>query len=191
MHRLRDLESPEPSTSATPITQATNSSQRRNISSHQPQRQTKPLPQSATLQRDKQSTVVAKQRSPPDRKRETAEEAKLREAVMSEVLDIKPSESWNDIAGLAGAKQVTPFKAFQLYIPHCLSWDCLQKLVWHTCCTTPQHNCTMEAEPMKMNCCKTKTRNRNKFNFQGSASTLRVHSAMLLDSLEHQVFFEG
>ena len=67
----------------------------------------KPLPQSATIQRDRQSTVLAKQRSAPDRKRETAEEAKLREAVMSEVLDIKPSESWNDIAGLDGAKQVT------------------------------------------------------------------------------------
>lgn len=51
--------------------------------------------------------MLAKQRSAPDRKRETAEEAKLREAVMSEVLDIKPSESWNDIAGLDGAKQVT------------------------------------------------------------------------------------
>ena len=108
VHRLRDLESPEPSTSATPITQAANTSQRRNISSHQPQRQTKPLPQLAAAQRDKQSTVLARQRSAPDRKRETAEEAKLREAVMSEVLDLKPSESWDDIAGLAGAKQVTP-----------------------------------------------------------------------------------
>ncbi|KAL0029319.1 hypothetical protein WJX79_010048 [Trebouxia sp. C0005] len=58
--RLRDLESPEPSTSATQITKT---------------------------------------------KKETAEDAKLREAVLSEVLDIKPSESWNDIAGLGGAKQ--------------------------------------------------------------------------------------
>lgn len=154
VYRLRDLESPEPSTSATPITQATNSSQRRNISSHQPQRQTKPLPQSATLQQDKQSTVVAKQRSPPDRKRETAEEAKLREAVMSEVLDIKPSESWSDIAGLAGAKQVTLSKAFQLVFTFhivCLSWDCLQKLVRHTRCTNSTAqlyygSCTKEGE---------------------------------------------
>ena len=104
MYRLRDLESPEPSSSATPITPAATSAQRRNNSTLP--RQTKPL-QSATAQRDRQSTVVAKQRSAPDRKRETAEEAKLREAVMSEVLDIKPSESWNDIAGLDGAKQVT------------------------------------------------------------------------------------
>ena len=50
--------------------------------------------------------MIARQRSAPDRKKETAEDAKLREAVLSEVLDIKPSESWNDIAGLAGAKQV-------------------------------------------------------------------------------------
>ena len=124
VHRLRDLESPEPSTSATPITQATNSSQRRNVSSHQPQRQTKPLTHSATTQRDRQSTVVAKQRSAPDRKRETAEEAKLREAVMSEVLDIKPSESWNDIAGLAGAKQVTLLRAFGVV---CAFPDCLRR----------------------------------------------------------------
>lgn len=64
------------------------------------------------MRRDRQSTVVAKQRVAPDRKRDTAEEAKLREAVMSEVLDIKPSESWNDIAGLANAKQV-----IQLLLP--------------------------------------------------------------------------
>ena len=31
---------------------------------------------------------------------------------MSEVLDIKPSESWNDIAGLAGAKQVMLTRTF-------------------------------------------------------------------------------
>ena len=55
---------------------------------------------------------MVKQRSAPDRKRDTAEEAKLREAVMSEVLDIKPSESWNDIAGLSNAKQV-----IQLLLP--------------------------------------------------------------------------
>ena len=136
MCRLRDLESPKPSTSATPITQATKSSQRHNISSQQPQRQTKPPPQSATLQRDKQSTVVAKQQSAPDRKRETAEEAKLREAVMSEVLDIKPSESWNDIAGLAGAKQVTVQGIPPLSIHSTLSVkEIVCKLVKHTCCT--------------------------------------------------------
>ena len=192
VYRLRDLESPEPSTSATPITQATNSHQRRNISSHQPQRQTKPLPQSASLQRDKQSTVVAKQRSPPDRKRETAEEAKLREAVMSEVLDIKPSESWNDIAGLAGAKQVTPSKAFQLVFTFhivCLGSACKSWSGIHVV-QTPQHNCTMEVEPMKVNCC-TKAHKRHKCSFQGSTSTLRVQSAMLLDLLEYKVFFDG
>lgn len=106
MYRLRDLESPEPSSSATPITPAATGAQRRNNSTHQLQRQTKPLAQSAPTQRDRQSIVLAKQRSAPDRKRESAEEAKLREAVMSEVLDIKPSESWSDIAGLDGAKQV-------------------------------------------------------------------------------------
>lgn len=106
MRRLRDLESPKPSSSATPITPAATTAQRRNNSTHQLQRQTKPVLHSATIQRDRQSTTLARQRSGPDRKRETAEEAKLREAVMSEVLDIKPSESWNDIAGLDGAKQV-------------------------------------------------------------------------------------
>lgn len=50
--------------------------------------------------------MIARQWSAPDRKKETAEDAKLREAVLSEVLDVKPSESWSDIAGLAGAKQV-------------------------------------------------------------------------------------
>lgn len=59
---------------------------------------------------------MARQRSAPDRRRETAEEAKLREAVMSEVLDLKPSESWDDIAGLAGAKQVTPSRDILQYL---------------------------------------------------------------------------
>lgn len=78
--------------------------------------------------------MVAKQRSAPDRKRETAEEAKLREAVMSEVLDIKPSESWNDIAGLAGAKQVTLFKAFSFIcaFPIVCAGDCWGKFIKHT-----------------------------------------------------------
>ena len=100
-----------PSTSATRITQVSPTRQRSSGSSGssstvQPQHQVKSSLQPVSVRRDRQSTVIAKQRSAPDRKRETAEEAKLREAVMSEVLDIKPSERWNDIAGLAGAKQV-------------------------------------------------------------------------------------
>ena len=50
--------------------------------------------------------MLARQRSAPDKRKESSEEAKLREAVLSEVLDVKPSESWQDIAGLGGAKQV-------------------------------------------------------------------------------------
>lgn len=150
MHRLRDLESPEPSTSATPITQATHSSQRRNI--NQPQRQTKPLPQSATTQRDK-PTVMARQRSAPDRKRESAEEAKLREAVMSEVLDLKPSESWDDIAGLAGAKQVTPSRALcNTYTSQVVcEGDHMVRLAGHTY-YTHFYNCFAKAGLMKLHC---------------------------------------
>ncbi len=104
--RLRDLESPEPSTSATQITKTSPQSQHSSNSKLASQRASKPAFTTATIRKDKQSTAIARQRSAPDRKKETAEDAKLREAVLSEVLDIKPSESWNDIAGLAGAKQV-------------------------------------------------------------------------------------
>lgn len=104
--RLRDLESPEPSASATQITKTSSvsPSSSSNISSAI-QRNSKQSYTTSATRRDKQSTVIARQRSAPDRKKETAEDAKLREAVLSEVLDVKPSESWNDIAGLAGAKQ--------------------------------------------------------------------------------------
>ena len=104
--RLRDLESPEPSTSATQITKTSPQSQPSSNSKLASQRTSKPAFTTSTIRKDKQSTAIARQRSVPDRKKETAEDAKLREAVLSEVLDIKPSESWNDIAGLAGAKQV-------------------------------------------------------------------------------------
>ncbi|DBB00680.1 TPA: hypothetical protein ACH3X3_002354 [Trebouxia sp. C0006] len=103
--RLRDLESPEPSTSATQITKTSPQSQPSSNSKLAFQRTSKPAFTTSTIRKDKQSTAIARQRSAPDRKKETAEDAKLREAVLSEVLDIKPSESWNDIAGLAGAKQ--------------------------------------------------------------------------------------
>lgn len=36
----------------------------------------------------------------------SGEEARLRDLVLQEVLDTRPSVAWNDIAGLAGAKQV-------------------------------------------------------------------------------------
>ena len=36
------------------------------------------------------------------------EEARLREVVVGEVLDTRPTVRWSDIAGLAGAKQVSP-----------------------------------------------------------------------------------
>jgi len=104
--RLRDLESPEPSSSATQITKTSPQSQPSSNSKLTSQRTSKPAFTTSSIRKDKQSTAIARQRSAPDRKKETAEDAKLREAVMSEVLDIKPSESWNDIAGLAGAKQV-------------------------------------------------------------------------------------
>lgn len=103
--RLRDLESPEPSTSATQITKSSPRSQPSSNSTSASQRTFKSPFTTSTLRKDKQSTVIARQRSAPDRKKETAEDAKLREAVLSEVLDVKPSESWSDIAGLAGAKQ--------------------------------------------------------------------------------------
>ena len=35
------------------------------------------------------------------------EEARLRDVIEGEVLDRRPSVRWKDIAGLAGAKQVT------------------------------------------------------------------------------------
>lgn len=104
--RLRDLESPEPSTSATQITKTSPQSQCSSNSKLASQRTSKPAFTTSSIRKDKQSTAIARQRSASDRKKETAEDAKLREAVLSEVLDIKPSESWNDIAGLAGAKQV-------------------------------------------------------------------------------------
>ena len=103
--RLRDLESPSASTSApaNSITERTNG----NLPPQRSQRQqaSQQTHQPAT-RRDRQTTVIARQRSAPDKRKETAEDAKLREAVLSEVLDIKPSESWQDIAGLGGAKQV-------------------------------------------------------------------------------------
>ncbi|KAA6428494.1 MAG: spastin-like [Trebouxia sp. A1-2] len=101
--RLRDLESPEPSTSATQITKTLPQSRLSSNSKLATQGASKPTNTTSTIRKDKQS--IARQRSAPDRKKETAEDAKLREAVLSEVLDIKPSESWNDIAGLGGAKQ--------------------------------------------------------------------------------------
>lgn len=69
--------------------------------------------------------MVTRQRSAPDKRKESAEEAKLREAVLSEVLDIKPAESWQDIAGLSGAKQVQNMHTLDtirasLHIRHCM-----------------------------------------------------------------------
>ena len=37
---------------------------------------------------------------------ESKEEARMREVIEGEVLDMRPSVGWKDIAGLAGAKQV-------------------------------------------------------------------------------------
>ncbi|KAL0038900.1 hypothetical protein WJX77_001190 [Trebouxia sp. C0004] len=103
--RLRDLESPEPSTSAAQIIKTCPQSQSSSNSKLASQRASKSTFTTATIRKDRQSTAIARQRSAPDRKKESAEDAKLREAVLSEVLDVKPPESWNDIVGLAGAKQ--------------------------------------------------------------------------------------
>lgn len=103
--RLRDLESPTASTS-TPTTSIVGNAQK-SPPSQQWQKQSAPQQQQQPAgRRDRQSTVLARQRSAPDKRKESSEEAKLREAVLSEVLDVKPSESWQDIAGLGGAKQV-------------------------------------------------------------------------------------
>ena len=113
--RLRDLQSPQPSTSAADITQTPTAS--RLQIQHAPNSSSRQNAAPVAVRKDRQSTAIVRQRSGPDRKKETAEEAKLREAVLSEVLDIKPSESWNDIAGLVGAKQVR--LCLDLYIQVC------------------------------------------------------------------------
>ena len=44
------------------------------------------------------------------------EEARLREVITGELLDTRPSVRWSDIAGLAGAKQVSAQAADTLYV---------------------------------------------------------------------------
>jgi len=142
--RLRDLESPEPSTSATQITKTSPQSQSSSNSKLTSQRTSKPAFTTSSIHKDKQSTAIARQRSAPDRKKETAEDAKLREAVLSEVLDIKPSESWNDIAGLAGAKQVCTDGSLHrgtcMLCSHITSMPCT-KQAYASCRTVSCHYC--------------------------------------------------
>ena len=45
------------------------------------------------------------------------EDARLREVITAEVLDSRPSVRWKDIAGLAGAKQVSATPCWQLWEP--------------------------------------------------------------------------
>ncbi len=53
--------------------------------------------------------VAVRQRSAANAPAASKEDAKYRDVIMAEVLDVKPAESWDDIAGLDGAKQVSYF----------------------------------------------------------------------------------